>query len=104
LTTFPGGTSYTIPTGIISSLGKVIMTPGIYYPAAPNVPGAAVSTNNYSYSSATILKYNQQNYRIDQNIGSKDQIFFHMTWHDENETNGAPGSTPSRKRTFSRPI
>jgi len=89
LTDFSTNSSYTIPTSIISYLGQVVMTPGIYYPAAPNVPGAAVSTNNYSYSSATVLNYNQQNYRIDQNIGANDQIFFHLTWHNENETNGA---------------
>jgi hypothetical protein len=93
--------SYTIPTSAISALGKVIMTPGIYYPAGPNVAGAAVSTNNYSYSSATTLKYNQQNYRVDQNIGTKDQIFFHLTWHNENEATGA--DTPANETVTTQP-
>jgi hypothetical protein len=100
LTNFPNGASYTIPTSIISSLGQVIMTPGIYYPAGSN-NGAAVSTNNYSYSSATVLNYNQQNYRVDQNIGANDQIFFHITWHDENETNGS--YTPANETVTTQP-
>ena len=54
-------------------LGKLVMTPGLYFPAGPNVPGAALGTPNYVYSSATSLNFDQQNYRIDQNIGSKDQ-------------------------------
>ena len=70
--------SYTIPASSISYLGKLVMTPGLYFPAGPNVPGAALGTPNYVYSSATSLNFDQQNYRIDQNIGSKDQIFFHI--------------------------
>ena len=31
--------SYTIPSGSISNLGKLIMRPGLYYPAGPNVTG-----------------------------------------------------------------
>ena len=45
--------SYTIPSSSISNLGKLIMQPGLYYPAGPNVPGAALSAPNYSYSSAS---------------------------------------------------
>ena len=75
--------SYTIPASSISNLGKLIMQPGLYFPAGPNVSGAALSAPNYSYSSATTLNFDQQNYRIDQNIGSKDQIFFHAVKHDE---------------------
>ncbi len=84
--------SYTIPSGSISKLGAVIMMPGLYYPSGPNVPGAARGTPNYVYSSASSLNFDQQNYRIDQNIGSKDQIFFHIAWHNENEVNGADTS------------
>ena len=81
--------SYTIPSSAISYLGKLIMTPGLYYPSGPNVPGAARGTPNYVYSSATVLNFDQQNYRVDQNIGSKDQIFFHIAWHNENENVGS---------------
>ena len=81
--------SYTIPAGSISHLGALIMKPGLYYPAGPNVSGATRGTPNYVYNSATSLNFDQQNYRIDQNIGSKDQIFFHIAWHNENEATGA---------------
>jgi hypothetical protein len=101
LTTFSTSSSYTIPTSLISDLGKVILTPGIYFPAAPNVTGAAVSTNNYSFSSASTLKYDQQNYRVDQNIGSRDSIFFHITWHNENEASGAV--TPANETVTTQP-
>ena len=89
LTDFSTSSSYTIPTSIVSYLGKLVMTPGLYFPSGPNVPNAALGTQNYAYSSATSLNFDQQNYRIDQNIGSKDQIFFHMTWHNESEDTGA---------------
>ena len=81
--------SYTIPSSSISYFGTLIMTPGLYYPSGPNVPGAALGTPNYVYSSATRLNYDQQNYRIDHAIGANDQIFFHMTRHNENQTSGA---------------
>jgi len=80
--------SYTIPSGLISHLGAVVMTPGIYYPKGPNL-NVPLGQPNYAYSAASTLNYNQQNYRIDQNIGAKDLIYFHMTWHDENEAVGA---------------
>ena len=75
--------SYTIPSNLISNFGKLIMRPGLYYPAGPNVAGAAIGVNNYVYSTKTSLTFDQQNYRIDQNIGTKDQIFFHAVKHDE---------------------
>jgi len=77
--------SYTIPSGSISNLGKLIMRPGLYYPAAPNATGPSLGVNNYLYSSRNILEFDQQNYRIDQNIGTNDQIFFHATIHNESE-------------------
>lgn len=77
-----GDGNYTIPASRISNLGKLIMRPGLYYPAAPNVSGVAVPVNNYLYSSKSYLNFDQQNYRIDQNIGSKDQLFFHAVKHD----------------------
>ena len=79
----------------------MIQTPDIYYPAGPNVAGAAVGTPNYVFSSATQLNYDQQNYRVDQNLGSRDQIFFHMTWHNENENSGA--DTPTNATTQTQP-
>jgi hypothetical protein len=76
--------SYTIPSQYISKIGSLIMRPGLYYPkAGPNISDVALGAPNYSYNSATHLNYDQQNYRIDQNIGSKDQLFFHMVRHDE---------------------
>ena len=81
--------SYTIPSASISNLGKLIMRPGLYYPAGPNVTGAAPGINNYVYSTKTFLTFDQQNYRIDQNIGSKDQIFFHAVKHDESQNGTA---------------
>ena len=83
LTDFSTSSSYTIPASLISNLGQLVMTQGLYFPAGPNL-NAPLGTNNYSYNSATALNFNQQNYRVDQNIGANDQIFFHMTWHDEN--------------------
>ncbi len=81
--------SYTIPSSSISNLGKLIMRPGLYYPAGPNVAGAAIGVNNYVYSAKTFLDFDQQNYRIDQNIGSRDQIFFHAVKHDESQNGTA---------------
>jgi len=101
LTDFSTSSSYTIPTSIISKLGAAIITPGLYFPAMPNVASATIGTNNYSYSSATTLKYDQQNYRVDQNIGSKDQIFFHLAWHDENEAVGS--DTPVNETVTTQP-
>ena len=100
---FPRGStaSYTIPASSISLLGKLVMTPGLYFPAGPNVPGAALGTPNYVYSSATSLNFDQQNYRVDQNIGSKDQIFFHITWHNENEASGS--DTPTNATIETQP-
>jgi len=88
LTDFSTSPSYTIPSALISNLGALVMTPGLYFPAGPNL-NAPLGTNNYSYNSGTTLNFNQQNYRIDQNIGANDQVFFHMTWHNENEDTGA---------------
>ncbi len=93
--------SYTVPASSISLLGKLVMTPGLYFPAGPNVPSAALGTPNYVYSSATRLNYDQQNYRVDQNIGSRDQIFFHITWHNENESSGS--DTPTNETIETQP-
>ena len=93
--------SYTVPASSISLLGKLVMTPGLYFPAGPNVAGAALGTPNYVYSSATSLNYDQQNYRVDQNIGSRDQLFFHMTWHNENEASGS--DTPTNETVQTQP-
>ena len=100
LTTFSTSSSYTIPSSIISNLGKLVMTPGLYFPAGPNL-NVPLGTNNYSYSSATSLKFDQQNYRIDQNIGANDQIFFHLTWHDENQATGS--DTPVNETVTTQP-
>jgi Carboxypeptidase regulatory-like domain/TonB dependent receptor len=81
--------SYTIPSGSISRLGKLVMRPGLYYPAAPNVSGVTIPALNYIYNANSYLNYDQQNYRIDQNIGSRDQIFFHAVKHDEFQGTGA---------------
>jgi len=76
--------SYAIPSQYISKIGALIMRPGLYYPkAGPNISGVALGAPNYSYNSSTHLTYDQQNYRFDQNIGSKDQLFFHLVWHNE---------------------
>ena len=74
--------SYTIPAASISNLGKLIMRPGLYYPAGPNTTGPSLGVNNYLYSRKSILNYDQQNYRVDQSIGSKDILFFHAVKHD----------------------
>lgn len=81
--------SYTIPSSLISNLGKLLMRPGLYFPASPNVSGVTVPLNNYLYSSRSYLNFDQQNYRIDQNIGAKDQIFFHAAKHDESTSGTA---------------
>ena len=77
--------SYTIPSGSISKLGKLVMTPGIYYPAGPNTTGPSIGVQNYLFASKGLFNFDQQNYRIDQSIGAKDLIFFHLTWHDESQ-------------------
>lgn len=87
--------SYTIPANLISNLGKIIMRPGIYYPSGSNVSGATVPFQNYLYSTNSYLNFDQQNYRIDQTIGSKDQIFFHAVKHDEKTSGTADVPTNS---------
>jgi len=39
--------SYTIPSTNISQLGKLIMRPGLYYPAGANTTGPSLGVNNY---------------------------------------------------------
>ena len=99
--------SYTIPSSLISNLGKLIMRGGLYYPSGPNVSGATTPFNNYLYSSNSYLNFDQQNYRIDQSIGSKDQIFFHAVKHDESTSgtsdvpvNGTYQEQPARLYTM----
>ena len=70
--------SYTIPTGSISQLGKLVMRPGLYYPAGPNTTGPSIGVQNYLFPSKSIYDFDQQNYRIDQSIGAKDLIFVHL--------------------------
>jgi len=93
--------SYTIPGGSISKLGKLIMTPGIYYPAGPNTTGPSIGVQNYLFASKGLYNFNQQNYRIDQSIGAKDLIFFHLTWHDESQT--ATSYTPANATSQTQP-
>ena len=93
--------SYTIPSGSISKLGKLIMTPGIYYPAGPNTTGPSIGVENYLFASKGIFNFNQQNYRIDQTIGAKDLIFFHLTWHDESQD--ATSTTPANATSQTQP-
>jgi hypothetical protein len=75
--------SYTIPAANLSQLGKLIMRPGLYYPAGANTTGPSLGVNNYVYSTKSIFDFDQQNYRIDQTIGAKDSVFAHVVWHDE---------------------
>ena len=84
---FPAATdgSYTIPTGSISQLGKLVMRPGLYYPAGPNTTGPSIGVQNYLYPSKNIFDFDQQNYRIDQTIGAKDLVFVHVVLHGESE-------------------
>ncbi len=81
---------YTVPSGRISALGKLAQRPGLYFPASgPNLIPKVLGGPNYAVNTTTTLKYDQQNYRIDQTLGKNDSAFFHMTWHNENEVQGA---------------
>ena len=80
--------NYVIPTNRISRLGQLAQRPGLYFPSAPNL-SVPLGQPNYAVNSATSLTFDQQNYRIDQNIGSKDSIFFHAVVHNEFQTSGA---------------
>jgi len=85
---------YSIPGGSISALGKLAQRPGLYFPASgPDLTPLVLGGPNYAVNTTTTLKYDQQNYRIDQTIGKNDTAFFHMTWHNENESQG--GQTPA---------
>ena len=99
--------TYTIPASRISNVGILLTRPGLYYPTAPNVSGVTIPVNNYLYSSKSYLDFDQQNYRIDQNIGSKDQLFFHAVIHDESTvgtaavlTDATYASQPARLYTM----
>jgi len=82
--------AYTIPSGMISAIGKLAQRPGLYFPASgPNIPNAPRGTNNYAYNAPTTVDYDQQNYRIDVNLGTKDSVFFHAVKHDANALTGA---------------
>jgi hypothetical protein len=87
---------YTVPSGMISAIGKLAQRPGLYFPASgPNIPNAPRGTNNYAYNAPTTINYDQQNYRIDQNIGIRDAIFIHAVKQDENELSAAGAVTPA---------
>jgi len=93
--------SYTIPSGSISQLGKLIMTPDIYYPAGPNTTGPSIGVQNYLFASKGLFNFNQQNYRVDQVLGAKDLIFFKMTWNNESQT--ATSYTPPNATSTVQP-
>ena len=91
--------NYVIPAARISRLGTLAQRPGLYFPGAPNL-NVPLGQPNYAVNTATHLKYDQQNYRIDQNLGGKDSVFFHAAIHDENQVTGAltPVSGQSSKQ------
>ena len=49
--------AYTIPTGSISQLGKLVMRPGLYYPAGPNTTGPSIGVQNYLFPSKNIFDF-----------------------------------------------
>ena len=94
--------NYTIPSSRVSGIGTLAMRPGLFFPASgPNISGAGPGQPNFSLNNPSQTDYDQQNYRIDQNIGSKDQIFFHMVWHDL--TQPGSGVTPASGLTHQQP-
>lgn len=100
---FPNvGGVYTIPSSRISAIGKLAQRPGLYFPASgPTISGAGRGLNNFAINAPNTLKFDQQNYRLDQNLGHADSIFFHAVIHQENSLLGA--QTPASNILYVQP-
>ena len=76
---FPGDT---IPSGRVSRLGQVIQANPTYWFPAPNIPGASGGATNYEAGVGAPVTEDQQNYRLDQELGAKDSAFFRAAKSD----------------------
>jgi hypothetical protein len=93
---------YTIPSGSVSNIGKLMQRPGLYFPASgPNIAGAPRGHDNYKFNAPSTQAFDQQNYRVDQNIGRNDALFFHAVYHNETRNSGA--ETPASAIEYIQP-
>ena len=84
----------TIPTNRISRLGKLIQANPLFFFPTPNQAGAF----NWGGSLPEPTVLDQQNYRIDQNLGTADSLFFRATKSDLSQT--APTGLEPLTNTF----
>ncbi len=83
-----------IPASSISQFAKAY----IPFVLAPNSSSAS---GNYVGSTGSPSNSNQQNYKIDQNIGSKDSVFFRYSRSDVNLTQGGLNGTGNTGSVYS---
>ena len=87
-----GNGNYIIPASAFSNFGTQVRT---HYPVAVAPFQVGGITYNYAAKLATPITANQQNYRFDQNLGSKNALFFRYSTAEYIVTGpGDPGLLP----------
>ncbi|WP_047488711.1 TonB-dependent receptor [Terriglobus sp. TAA 43] len=90
-----GGTAYAAGYCIPVSTWNPVAAKYLQYMPAPNIAGAALGANNYTYIANTTSKDDQYNFRIDQNIGSSHRLFVRGTRSKNLYTNNDNFNSPT---------